>query len=90
VGAVEIARRAGIKKRFYDEPDWAKPVLMRMADRGILESDSSGPLSHQANFTKRQNKSAGSRRTSPKSSRKVAWKSKTAMTSPRTSFYNEL
>jgi hypothetical protein len=42
VGAVEIARRAGIKKRFYDEPDWAKPVLMRMADRGILESDSSG------------------------------------------------
>jgi hypothetical protein len=42
VGAVEIARRAGIKKRFYDEPDWAKPVLMRMADRGILESDASG------------------------------------------------
>jgi hypothetical protein len=42
VGAVEIARRAGNKKRFYQEPDWAKVVLMRMAERGILESDSQG------------------------------------------------
>ena len=42
VNAVEIARRAGNKKRFYDDPDWAKPVLMRMADRGILEGDASG------------------------------------------------
>ena len=42
VGAVEIARRAGNKKRFYDDPNWAKQVLLRMADRGILESDSSG------------------------------------------------
>jgi hypothetical protein len=42
VGAMEIARRASTKKRFYDEPDWAKVVLMRMAERGILESDSQG------------------------------------------------
>jgi predicted transcriptional regulator of viral defense system len=42
VGAMEIARRATIKKRFYEEPDWAKQVLMRMAERGILESDSQG------------------------------------------------
>jgi len=42
VGAKEIARRATTKKRFYDEPDWAKVVLMRMAERGILESDSQG------------------------------------------------
>ena len=42
VGAKEIARRAGQKKRFYDDPDWAKQVLMRMADHGVLESDSSG------------------------------------------------
>ena len=42
VGAVEIARRAGSKKRFYEEPDWAKVVLMRMAERNILESDSQG------------------------------------------------
>ena len=42
VGAMEIARRAGNKKRFYEDANWAKPVLMRMADRGILESDASG------------------------------------------------
>jgi len=42
VGAVEIARRAGNKKKFFEDPNWAKPVLMRMADRGILQSDSSG------------------------------------------------
>jgi hypothetical protein len=42
VGAVEIARRAGNKKKFYDDPDWAKPVLLRMAERGILENDVMG------------------------------------------------
>ncbi|MFZ0828724.1 MAG: hypothetical protein WAO02_15005 [Verrucomicrobiia bacterium] len=42
VGAVEIARRAGNKKKFHEDPDWAKQVLMRMADRGILQCDSSG------------------------------------------------
>jgi hypothetical protein len=42
VGAMEIARRATGRKRFHDDPDWAKPILMRMADRGILEDDASG------------------------------------------------
>jgi hypothetical protein len=42
INAKEIARRAASKKKFYDDPDWAKPVLMRMADRGILESDIQG------------------------------------------------
>jgi hypothetical protein len=42
VGAMEIGRRATTKKRFYTEPDWAKVVLMRMEERGILESDSQG------------------------------------------------
>jgi hypothetical protein len=42
VGATEIARRAGIKKRFYADPNWAKPVLMQMADRGIVEADAHG------------------------------------------------
>jgi hypothetical protein len=40
--AREIARRASSKKRFYDDPDWAKPILMRMVERGILESDTQG------------------------------------------------
>ena len=42
VNAMEISRRAGHKQRFYDEPDWATVVLMRMGERGILESDSQG------------------------------------------------
>ena len=42
VGAMEIARRAGNKKKFYEDPDWAKIVLMRMQERGILEHDASG------------------------------------------------
>jgi len=42
VNAMEIARRSGNKRRFYEEPDWAKVVLMRMEERGILESDPSG------------------------------------------------
>ena len=42
VNGAEIARRAGNKRRYYQEPDWAKPVLVRMADRGILESDALG------------------------------------------------
>lgn len=40
--AMEICRRAGTKKRFHEEPSWAKAVLVRMSERGILESDVSG------------------------------------------------
>jgi hypothetical protein len=40
--AREIARRAGGKKRFHDDPDWAKPILLRMEDRDILESNAQG------------------------------------------------
>jgi|SRR5208283_3005739 len=42
VGAVEIAKRSGSKKRFYDDPDWAKPVLIRLVERGVLENDLNG------------------------------------------------
>jgi hypothetical protein len=38
----EVARRATSKRRFYEDPDWAKPVLKRMEERGILESDIQG------------------------------------------------
>ena len=40
--AVEIARRAGGKKKFHEDPDWAKPILMRMTERGILQGDALG------------------------------------------------
>ncbi|HXF09305.1 MAG TPA: hypothetical protein VN625_00880 [Desulfuromonadaceae bacterium] len=42
ISAMEICRRAGGKNRFHDDPSWAKQTLVRMADRGILESDISG------------------------------------------------
>jgi hypothetical protein len=42
VSAHEVSRRAGGKRRFQEEPDWARLVLLRMAGRGILESDATG------------------------------------------------
>jgi len=38
----EICRRAGGRKRFQREPEWAKPVLNRMVERGIVEMDPAG------------------------------------------------
>lgn len=38
----EICRRAGGKRRFHEDPEWAKPVLLRMAERGILEVNATG------------------------------------------------
>lgn len=42
VSAREICRRAGGKHRFRQDPDWAKPALARMVERGILETDAAG------------------------------------------------
>lgn len=38
----EIARRAGGKTRYHRNPDWAKPLLSRMQERGILDHDAQG------------------------------------------------
>jgi hypothetical protein len=35
----EISRRIGGKRKFHAFPDWAKPVLLGMVERGILETD---------------------------------------------------
>jgi len=40
VSGREIARRAASRKRFDKEPHWAVPVLARLVDTGVLESDS--------------------------------------------------
>jgi hypothetical protein len=37
-----ICRHAGGKHRFRDSPDWARPVILRMVERGILEVDAAG------------------------------------------------
>ena len=42
VSAKEICRRASSKKRYNEENDWARQPLVRMAERGIVESDSQG------------------------------------------------
>lgn len=39
VGVKEICRRAGTKKRYHQDPEWARPILLVMAERGILERD---------------------------------------------------
>ena len=39
VPAVAICRQAGGKQKGRIMPDWAKPVLLRMVERGILEMD---------------------------------------------------
>jgi hypothetical protein len=42
IAAREIARRAGGKWRFRDDPEWAMPVITRLVEKGLLESDSTG------------------------------------------------
>lgn len=42
VGMREISRRAGGKRRFRNDPEWAVPVVNRLVERSILESDSGG------------------------------------------------
>jgi hypothetical protein len=42
VSAKEVCRRASTKKRYNDEPDWAKPILQIMVERGTLERDAMG------------------------------------------------
>ena len=38
----EIARRAGGRKKYHQNPEWARPLLMRMKERNVLEGDAMG------------------------------------------------
>lgn len=42
INAREICRRAAGRRRFHEDPEWAKPILQRMEERGILESNATG------------------------------------------------
>ena len=42
VAAREICRRAGGRRRYDEDHEWAKPILMRMVERSILETNSEG------------------------------------------------
>jgi hypothetical protein len=36
----DISKRASGKRRYRQEPEWATPVLFRMVDKGMIETDS--------------------------------------------------
>ena len=38
----EIARKAGQKGQFRANPDWAKPILFRLANEDIIQTDAFG------------------------------------------------
>jgi hypothetical protein len=38
----EICRRAGGRKRYHEDHEWARPILQRMVERAILETNSEG------------------------------------------------
>jgi len=42
VAAREICRRAAGRKRYDEDHEWAKPILQRMVERAILETNSEG------------------------------------------------
>jgi hypothetical protein len=60
VAAREICRRAGGKKRYHEDHEWAKPILLRMVERSILETNSEGQYR-----VKQEKKHKGSRWVSP-------------------------
>jgi hypothetical protein len=58
ISSREVCRRAGGKKRFRQDEEWAKPVLLRMVEKGILENDTGGhyrlkPMDKQVQKSKR-------------------------------------
>lgn len=42
VSGREVARRAGGKRRFREEPQWAFPVLSRLLEQNLIETDGLG------------------------------------------------
>jgi hypothetical protein len=42
ISSKEICKRAGGKWRSREDPHWAIPILMRLVEQQILESDSNG------------------------------------------------
>lgn len=42
VAVREICRKAGGKKRFREDPYWAHQVVLRLAEKGLIEGDRAG------------------------------------------------
>ncbi len=58
----DISRRAGGKRRYRQEPEWATTVLARLVDKHVIESDSTG---HYKLKTKPKNRDKQTRWVSP-------------------------
>jgi hypothetical protein len=54
VSVAEITRRAGGKRRAREDANWAIPVLSRLVEKGILESDSTGHYRFIARYKKQK------------------------------------
>jgi hypothetical protein len=42
VSSMEICKRAAGKKRFTEDPEWARPILQRLTQQRVLEVDALG------------------------------------------------
>jgi hypothetical protein len=58
----DISRRAGGKRRYRNEPEWAVPILSKLVERGLIESDATG---HYRLKTRTDKEKAKSRWVSP-------------------------
>lgn len=58
VSRKEICRRAGGKRRYRDDANWAVPVLHRMLEMNLVEKDSTGAfrLAEQKSHHKKNHK----------------------------------
>ena len=56
VAVKEICRRAGGKWRFKDDPNWAVPVLQRLQEQHLVESDPTGHFRLVADQKKKEKK----------------------------------
>ena len=56
VSGREVARRAGGKWKFHDDPNWAVPVLQRLKDQNVIESNATGQFRLVADLKKEKRK----------------------------------
>jgi hypothetical protein len=54
VAAREICRRAGGRRRYHQDHEWAIPIVVRMAERGILEMNAEGQYRVKPSKVKKQ------------------------------------
>jgi hypothetical protein len=42
VSVKEVCRRAGTRRRFNEDSDWARPIILLLFERGVVERDPAG------------------------------------------------